>query len=393
MARQETVLSVFVASPSDVQDERDILEEVIQEINGTWSKNLGLRIELIRWETNAYPGIGSDAQDVINHQIEETFDIFIGIMWCRFGTPTLRSGSGTKEEFERAISRYRNNENSVSIMMYFKDEAIPPSKIDFDQAKLVDDFKKSLGGEGALYWIFKDCSDFEKLLRIHLTKKLQEWIPKKSTELVIHDTGVISIEKTANILTIEEDFGLLDTVELFEKEFEAIVEVSNRIGIATLNLGEKIRIRAEENNQLFKSLSPTLSIKDIKIFISRAAEDMNCFVNEMENEMPLFSQHNEAGMNAYIRAMEISTEFPLDKDSEKTMSEARNAVNFLGTILNGVENQLEEFKASIDALPRMTSELTKAKRNVITVLDKFIEHLQTAQNLAREAENSTPRIK
>jgi hypothetical protein len=35
MARQETILSVFVASPSDVDEERNRLEEVIRELNTT----------------------------------------------------------------------------------------------------------------------------------------------------------------------------------------------------------------------------------------------------------------------------------------------------------------------------------------------------------------------
>ena|SRR3989337_1199459 len=32
-------------------------------------------------ETHTYPGIGEDAQDVINKQIDDDYDIFIGLMW------------------------------------------------------------------------------------------------------------------------------------------------------------------------------------------------------------------------------------------------------------------------------------------------------------------------
>ncbi|MGX9782002.1 DUF4062 domain-containing protein [Janthinobacterium lividum] len=388
MARQETVLSVFVASPSDVQSEREILEEVIQEINGTWSKNLRIRIELIRWETNAFPGIGIDAQDVINHQIEETFDIFIGLMWCRFGTPTLRAGSGTQEEFNRAMLRYRSNPNSVSIMMYFKDEALAPSKINFTQAQLVNDFRESLGEEGALYWMFKDSSEFEKLLRIHLTRKLQEWIPKNLDSAEINTKSNIPI-LNFETKSAEEDLGLFDTIDIFEKEFEKTIEVSGRIANATQELGKKIEERTAENNLLINKKPSDNGFSALRKFISKAAEDMNFFVKEMEKEIPLFSYHNENGMNAYIKAMEIATEFPLGEDDANTMIEARKAINYLNSVLNGVENQMEEFKASVDSLPKITSELTKAKRNVVLILQKFIEHLQTAQNLAKEAEFST----
>src|SRR5690349_22389526 len=94
-------LSVFVASPNDVREERDRIQRVVEEFNLGIAKAQGLILELIRWETHAWPDIGDDAQDVINRQIPIP-DIFIGILWKRFGTPTKRADSGTQEEFERA---------------------------------------------------------------------------------------------------------------------------------------------------------------------------------------------------------------------------------------------------------------------------------------------------
>ena len=75
MVRQEHVLSVFVASPSDVEAERGKLEDVIRELNLTWSRELSIRLDLVRWETHAYPGFGSDAQAVINEQIPDDYDL------------------------------------------------------------------------------------------------------------------------------------------------------------------------------------------------------------------------------------------------------------------------------------------------------------------------------
>ncbi|TOO45297.1 DUF4062 domain-containing protein, partial [Vibrio parahaemolyticus] len=58
MAKSQHVLSVFVASPSDVKQERNLLESIINELNKTWSKTLNLRLELLRWETDCYPAFG-----------------------------------------------------------------------------------------------------------------------------------------------------------------------------------------------------------------------------------------------------------------------------------------------------------------------------------------------
>ena len=113
MPRQEHVLTAFVASPSDVVDERTKLEDVIREFNLTWSRELSVRLDLVRWETHAYPGAGDDAQAVINEQIHDDYDLFVGIIWCRYGTPTERAGSGTVEEFKRAKARYDADPSST----------------------------------------------------------------------------------------------------------------------------------------------------------------------------------------------------------------------------------------------------------------------------------------
>ena len=127
MARIQTLLQVFVASPGDVDDERIILEDVINEFNLTWGDRHGVRLELLKWETHSRPGFGADGQDVINKQIGNEYDIFLGIMWGRFGTPTGRAESGTEEEFNRAYARLADSPNTVQIMFYFKDAGIPPS--------------------------------------------------------------------------------------------------------------------------------------------------------------------------------------------------------------------------------------------------------------------------
>jgi hypothetical protein len=119
MAKQVTLYQVFIASPGDVSEERAIAEEVIQELNITIAANANIKLELIKWETHAYSSMGIDVQDTINRQIGDEYDIFIGVMWKRFGSKTGRAPSGTVEEFERAYSKYIANPDSVNIMFYF----------------------------------------------------------------------------------------------------------------------------------------------------------------------------------------------------------------------------------------------------------------------------------
>jgi len=99
-------LRVFVASPGDVQAERARIEKAIREVNLSAPKEANIELELVRWETHAYPNFGKDAQAVINEQIGTEYDIFIGILWSRLGTPTPRFASGTLEEFYAAYEKW-----------------------------------------------------------------------------------------------------------------------------------------------------------------------------------------------------------------------------------------------------------------------------------------------
>src|SRR5439155_22343224 len=102
MSSTETIFRAFVASPTDVSEERAILEEVVREFNITWSENVRVRIELLKWETHTYPAAGDCPQGVINRQIGDDYDLFIGIMWHGFGTARKEFASVTEEQFSWA---------------------------------------------------------------------------------------------------------------------------------------------------------------------------------------------------------------------------------------------------------------------------------------------------
>ena len=144
MPKTATILQVFVASPSDVAAEREQLEVLITEMNKAWGRSLGVICELLRWETNVRPAFGAEPQAVINSQIGDDSDIFIGILWSRFGTATSSAESGTIEEFDRAYMRMQNV-GKPEIMIYFKDTPISPSKLEPADLQKIQIFKNSIG--------------------------------------------------------------------------------------------------------------------------------------------------------------------------------------------------------------------------------------------------------
>src|SRR5688500_2184321 len=112
------IIRIFVASPSDVEIERDRVDLVIEELNRDIGESLGVRLESIRWEKYVAPLMGRP-EDVVLQQVKlNEWDVFIGILWLRFGSPTGAVNpatdkpflSGTEEEFNIAYNSWRKTE-------------------------------------------------------------------------------------------------------------------------------------------------------------------------------------------------------------------------------------------------------------------------------------------
>jgi len=126
----------------------------------------GLVLQVIRWENDAFPGYGMDAQALINEQIAamEKYALFIGIIWNRLGTPTPRAESGTVEEFERA-AQARAQSGQPEIWFYFRQAAARLDTPDqLEQRKKVLALKEQVQAKG-LPWTYKNPSEFRDKFR------------------------------------------------------------------------------------------------------------------------------------------------------------------------------------------------------------------------------------
>lgn len=170
--RTRAIVQIFLASPGDVAPEKEVVSSIVEELNLIWSRDSGLVLELVNWETHAWPGADVDPQALINRQLPNEYEIFLGIMWSRLGTATNRAASGTVEEFQRAFSRFKADPESVHIMFYFK-SAPPPLTADPIQVSQVLQFRRHIESDGVLPWMFASKQDLARQLRLHLSREIQ----------------------------------------------------------------------------------------------------------------------------------------------------------------------------------------------------------------------------
>jgi len=125
-------------------------EEVVTSINKSVGLQLGWQVHLHRWEDTA-PGFGRP-QALINPKVDEC-DLFVGILWERWGQTSGEYSSGFEEEYERARAR-RKSHDRPEIWLFFKDIDPERLKDPGDQLKRVIEFRKSQMDMGEV--LFKD---------------------------------------------------------------------------------------------------------------------------------------------------------------------------------------------------------------------------------------------
>lgn len=181
----ETVerFTVFLASPGDVPTERKAVEAAIEEINRTFGEPEGFVLTLKRWETHTRPArapTGGSSQDVIDAQIGD-YDIFVGLMWTRFGTPTKKAGSGTEQEYDAARKAgKRRRKHPLRVMFYFRSGTAKVRAIDPDQLKAVRAFKAKVFRDH-LAREYDTPSEFARLIREHLIHEARGLLSRKRT--------------------------------------------------------------------------------------------------------------------------------------------------------------------------------------------------------------------
>ncbi len=179
-------INVFVASPSDVQKERQIILEKLETHfrRQKYEELTGTRIIVNGWEE--LPSQTGKPQDIINKSLVNNAHIIIAVIRHKLGTPvidkttnTQRSLSGTVEEITFAIQRQQVNELPLGMIYFYKE---PPStnqpEIE-NEYKQVEEFRNYIQNE----MLFKYYTNEEDLLDL-ICKDLSDNINNKINRLV-----------------------------------------------------------------------------------------------------------------------------------------------------------------------------------------------------------------
>ncbi|TEU13362.1 MAG: tetratricopeptide repeat protein [Anaerolineales bacterium] len=176
-------LRIFAASPRDVANERARLATVVEDLKAL-AEHVGVTLELVDWR-QVVAGLGRPEQIILDQLKPDTWDLFIGILWHRFGTlpggkdPQTQKEylSGTEEEFRVAYRLWQQHKRP-RVMFYWCKRSIPPDDLDPAQFQRVKEFFTGFTPDAdhpGLYRTFDSIESFERLVRQNLTTFLLDY--------------------------------------------------------------------------------------------------------------------------------------------------------------------------------------------------------------------------
>ena len=163
-------VNIAVASPGDVQNERDAILKVFSRWNNT---NNEAMLNAVTWEAAAIPTLGDHPQHILNDAIIQKSDLLVAILWSKLGTPTPTASSGTVEEIREFIAR----KGPRRVLLYFCKRDLPYNTDAEELAKLRK-FKDLMKSQG-LFHEYTTQEEFERDLYYHLDSKVDEFLHGK----------------------------------------------------------------------------------------------------------------------------------------------------------------------------------------------------------------------
>ncbi len=377
MSEPKTLYKILLSSPDDVQYERNIMDQIVDELNKTLGSSHNVMIELVKFETDTYPSIGNDPQDVINKQIGEDYDIFVGIFWKKFGTPTPRAGSGTEEEFNNAYNKYKNEPTKVKIMIYFNHMPIPFDEISPEDITLIKDFKNKLRDKGVLYYYYNNHENFESSIRIHLYKAIFDLIKTTTSKRVDR-----KVEETVPSKQ-DEELGIYDYSEIAEIKNKQLIKIIERIKEIISLITSKIGQKSTEIKELKKKYGQ-IDNKEAEEILGNLASELGIYAQELYDNKIQFRDAISSYVEAHTKLITLMI---------KNQTVTVNDLNVYMKELHGLRTSLSQSKSMFSIyrdlfknIPSLTKDIIKFRIKFQEALSMLIEEHDYAISLISELE-------
>lgn len=385
MARKATVLTIFVSCPSDLSPEKKAILNVVDEVNRTLRASQEIQFEVWDWARDAMPGIAGTSQEQIDKQIPE-HDVYLGMMWKRFGAPTEGSGSGTEHEFNNSRKSHLEKRQPSHVIFAFKTAIDSLAELDAAEFAKIDSFKKRLADDGLLYIPFKSQVELEKVLQMNLIKIALSWKPEESAPSDTHkETQPVTELTVVSDEDYADELGLLDLQETIEDSAREAGEQITSIGAALSDMGDSLRERTAEL-EAAKDEAGKVPVKIAKALINRAADDMERFAR-MARPMLDNAENNFArSLDAVLKliALQGTTMTEEEKDELESLSDS---LSELGESVLTADAQMLELATVVIGLPKLSVRFNKGRKQMLDFINSYSQMSASLRSSIKNTQN------
>jgi methyl-accepting chemotaxis protein len=370
MPHQVKAITIFLSSPGDVASER---KKIIQEINAWNQRNLrssGISFQPLTWEDAVSSDIGAYSQEVINRQIGN-YDVFLGLMWGRFGTKTAVAESGTEEEYLGALERSQSGQ-LMKLCFLFRNDSIAINEIDIEQLSKVRDFKVAVQRSGVLYGEYEgDLALSRQIIKIldsiaiHFKEDSIDGAPGINLP-----KNPMSIGRVINVEDDEEDNGLFEFEDNLHNAVERFLVLNEKWTSSLRDLGNYVETRTEQLNRIAIYGRDRSAFRDeiglISNKLNEYSKGVSTYIDEVINSL------DQTGSN-----VEAISEFSLEFTPESERSSLENTIIPVLDSINYAIKNMESLNSTIASLPRMSKSFNRARSEAYQLHERYIAKLKT----------------
>lgn len=383
------LLRILFASPTDTGDERAVARRIVEELNQIWGEYAGTSYRALFWEVDSYTGTAEDAQAVINRELGD-YQIFVGIMRERFGSPTGRDSSGTKEEYERAFTRLQHKPDSVEIGFYFCNAPVSREGLTtdgLDQIRQVLAFQQEVRERGTLTRDYATIEELATLLRLHLSRMMQQWGARLPVSSGVDSSRLITEAAPAQPAIPMPPVQLLSASTLTEDLVAACAQIARATEIR-----KEMRAAIEESTRQAVTYSELLNN-------ATASGDQLRILGVLGESHEARAKDLEAvgdAIGSRVITLAQNTRGPLLTGSRVALYTAATGQNVAGAraLGNAIEEQREgldaylvavsDWRDSISRIPPWTLKLFRSREYCLHAVDTLLAETRNLSYLARE---------
>ena len=367
--KKRTVIDIFISGPGDTSSYCSSVIHSVQSWNQRNGRERGIFFNCLSWEDLVPPGIGQSGQDVINQAVGDEYDIYLGMMWSRFGSPTDNAASGTEEEFDRAIRRHKSGE-PIRVSFLFCTADIPQEILDGFQYAKVQEFKQKAQASGCLTRNFVDDATLINSINLILDKVANSWSASENTGSPHQEVGtasqdLVNVEDGSNEDDLR-DAGMLDIIERFVESNSEYVQSVNAMTEQIEILGNGIGSETTKIEEIsrFGNADPALLRQHVAAITAVLQE----FVNWGEEEILNLEKVIENNSKIALKFIDISNDF---ENSKEDLMSAYQATNGLVDAIDEANETSSQLIESFNSLPRLDKRMNKVNRRVVAIIEAW----------------------